>query len=317
MGLRTATEFIQRTAGLNTVLDPERLQVGTRTNGYEVEFAEAVNVSIDERGLTSLRPGNIEEQSGEFHSLFCDGGDCFLIQERTSDAAIMKVNGDYSLTGIRSGLTKNLHMQWLQINTDTFYSNGTQNGYIRSGVSSAWPAGTSRGPDSEVAEFLSSAPVANQLAIMPGGQMVIGVGDAAYINHEPFQFGLFSPRKGYIRFESDLTMLCGNRSGFFASDGKQTWFFRKVDGGWYRFKQEFVDAASVIAGSLATDEIDLVDIGIDQPGTGRVWLSNKGICIGTDAGTVINLTKDKIKLPAISGHGAGLVKESTAIFTLS
>ena len=46
-----------RSAGLNTRLDPERLQQANRQNGYEIEFAQAVNVSLDERGLPELRTG--------------------------------------------------------------------------------------------------------------------------------------------------------------------------------------------------------------------------------------------------------------------
>ena len=228
----------------------------------------------------------------------------------------MKVNTDYSLTGVRSGLTKNRRMSWGQSNTDTFYSNGIQNGYIREGVSNAWPSGIPMGPNSEVINFESSAPIANHISFRQGGQLIISVGSEIYINHEPFQFGLFNKRSGYIQFESDITMLCGTKTGFFASDGKRTWFFKKLPDGWFKFQQNMVDYASVVEGSLAIDHINLLDIGLEQPGIGYVWLTNRGICLGTEDGNVVNLTKNKIKLPSLSGYGAGLIKEKTAIFII-
>lgn len=302
-------------SGLNTVLDPQRLSQGSKDNPGIIELAHAVNVSIDERGLCSLRAGSVEEQSGSFHSLFCDGGDCFVIQERISDAAIMRVNSDYSLTEIRSGLTKDNPMSWGQVNTDTFYSNGIQNGYIRDGVSGAWPSGIARGPNAALMQFESSSPVANHIAFRPGGQLILAVGSEAYINHEPFQYGLFSKRSGYIQFESDITMLKGTTAGFFASDGRRTWFFRKSPEGWFKFKQELVDDASVITGTLATNSVDLMDIGLDRPGFGYIWMSRKGVCVGTEEGIVINLTKNKVKLPTTLSMGAGLVRDNTAILT--
>ena len=315
MGRRQGQSFIQRTSGLNTVLDPERLQQGDRTNGYEIELAEAVNVSIDDRGLPSLRNGSSPVAAGEYHSLFCGGGDCFAILEGVSSAAIVKIDTDLTMSVVRSGLSKGLRIGFAQTNTDTFYSNGVQNGFIRNGVNYPWPVQTYRGPDADV-DFATSVPVANHIAFLQGGKCVISVGQHLFINHEPFKYGLFAPALGFIGFESDVSMICPAKSGFFVSDQRQTWFFRKVDGGWYRYRQELVDTAPVIEWSLANEEILLSDIGINSSGFGHVWASQEGICLGTEDGTVINLTKEKIKYPVGYARGACLIKGTSVIHTV-
>lgn len=307
---------MQRSGGLNTVLEPERLQQGTRENGYEIEFAQAVNVSLDERGLPSLRNGDIQEAAGSFHSLFCKDGDCFAIQERTSDAAIVRVNSNYSLTGVRSGLTKNLRMAWDQSGADTFYSNGTQNGYIRASTSYAWPINTYQGATADL-QFATAIPLANHIAFQQGGKVLLAVGNAVFLNHEPFRYGLFELSHGNIAaFESNITLLAAVKGGFFAADGKQTWFFRQLEG-WYRYKQERVETAPALLGSLAHDPVVLQEIGFDIEGYGRVWASTKGICLGMDNGAFLNLTKAKIKYPAGYSFGACLVKNYTVIHTAS
>ena len=118
--------------GLNTKLDPQRLS----SDPNKLECAQLVNVSIDDRGLISLREGYSELNNHNYSSIFCNDVDCFVVEERVSDAAIFKLVSVSPLTfaTVRTGLTKGQRMAWEQVNYDTFYSNGTQNGYIRSGV---------------------------------------------------------------------------------------------------------------------------------------------------------------------------------------
>ena len=86
------------TTGLNTVNDPVRLPEG--------DVAEIVNMRIDQSGHPSRRPSFELIQSGNFHSLFAYNNDCYVMQTRTSDDAIMKLNSDNSLVGIASGFDK-------------------------------------------------------------------------------------------------------------------------------------------------------------------------------------------------------------------
>lgn len=301
-------------AGLNTRLDPQRLTQGVRDNPGLVELSQAVNISIDDRGLVSLRNGDTLAQAGEFHSLFCDGRDCFVVQERAGDAAIMQVIPDLSLNGVRSGLSTDRRMAWCQVNNDTLYSNGVENGIIRGGASVPWTAGTYAGPDADLA-FETSVPRASHIGFRPGGQLLLAEGPAIWINHLPFQFGLFSKRQGYIGFDSDVMMLAVVRDGFFASDSHRTWFFRKAEG-WYAYRQELAEDAPALLGSLAHDRVSLREVGLEGNGFGRVWASSKGICLGADDGSLINLIEDQINYPTGYVRGSCLLRKKTVIHTV-
>lgn len=302
--------------GLNTLLDPQRLSQGTKDRPGIIELAQAVNVSIDERGLVTLRQGSTLVTAGSYHSLFCDGGECFAIQENASDASIVRVNSDLSTSVIRSGLSQGKRMAWAQSGTDTFYSNGTQHGFIRDGLSSAWPVQEYHGPDADM-QFATAIPAASHIAFVPGGQVLLAVGSAIFANHAPFQYGLFHPGRGNIaNCETDITMLAPVHGGFFGSDGLRTWFFRRT-GEWYQYKQECADLSPALEGSLAHDKIKLSEIGFDLPGFARVWASTEGICIGTDDGQVFNITKENIKYPSGYRVGACLIKNYAVIHTAS
>ena len=302
----------EATAGLVTMLDPQRLTPG----GAEgpMELAECVNIAIDDRGLAELRHGGERVQEGRFHSLFCsDNRLCFVVREREHDAAIMRVAADGSLTGIRSGLTKGEPMGWCEVNGDVFYGNGFEHGFIREDVSHPWPVSEYHGPDADI-EF-TAAPVARLIGFRPGGQMLVARGQAIYVNHLPFDFGLWNLAGGAIGFDSDVRMLAMVRDGFFASDARRTWFFRKLDG-WYHYQQTLACDCPALTGSLAHDRIDLQELGLEQAeGFGRVWASTEGIVLGMDDGNVIEMSKERVRYPRGKTRGACIIKDHIVLHT--
>ena len=64
------------TTGLNTVVDPVRLPYDS--NAGVSDLGVAVNIKIDDSGRPGRVDGFVSLESGGFHSLFCDGGDCFV-----------------------------------------------------------------------------------------------------------------------------------------------------------------------------------------------------------------------------------------------
>jgi hypothetical protein len=308
------TPLINSVKGLNNRLDSERLLQGSRTNGYTVEVAEAENVSIDDRGQVTVRNGYSAIDTGVFHSAFCDGGDCFVVEDGASTATILKVAANLSFSNVVTSLTKGARVEFKQVNTDTFWSNGTSKGFIRSGTNNTWALGVYRGPDID-ADFADAVPIPHHMAFKRGGQCILSVNNIVYINHLPFQYGLFSLSKGMILFGSRVTMLADAKEGFFVSDQQHTWFFRNT-GSWYGYKQELVDRAPVKEWSLAHSRILLRDIGIDADGEAHVWCSTEGVCVGTDSGQVINMTKDEVVYSPTESYAASLIKNEVAVTTV-
>ena len=300
-------------AGLNTRLDPQRLTQGTKDAPGLIELSQAVNVSIDDRGLIALREGSSLILAGDFHSLFSSGGEaCFVVKNLETDSAIYNVHPvTRALTGVRSGLMRGARVCFTKANDSVFYANGAQNGFIRDGVSFPWPVSAYNGEDAGIE--LQAAPIGRHIAFKNGGFMFIAVGNALWANHIPFNFGLYSMATGFIQLEGDIVMVCPVDQGVFVSDSKATWFFR--GNSCFDFVQTKVADYPAIEWSLAHDEISLRDIGMDMPGNARCWGSQEGVCLGTDDGTFINLTKRQIKYPPGRSSGACLVTDTHIIHT--
>ena len=303
MSQQTITLF-SGSSGLNTTLDPQRLSF------EDGELAQAVNVSIDDRGLVELRKGHTLAQAGDFHSLFCDGGDCFVVQERTSDAAIMQVNADLSLTGIRSWLSKGLSMGWCQANTLTFYGNGESFGVIENGVSSAWAADAYSGPADSSLTFLSSIPVPNLLDYDGAGIIAIVIGQNLYWNRFPFLFGLFAQRD-VITLPTSITMIKSVAGGWFVSDEQYVRFYQ----GPLLHQTSERRVTNSPATGVAIELVDAADLKLEG-GYGAVWSATDGIWFGAADGNAINLTKEKIDYPSGYMRGACLVNNKHIIHTV-
>ena len=97
--------------GLNNKVDPVRLRYDPEQGVSEL--SEATNITIDVTGRAQRRLGWNLVTAGEFHSIWCDGGDAFAIQETPSWGSIMLVAPDLSVSGVLSGLSKNKRMSFV------------------------------------------------------------------------------------------------------------------------------------------------------------------------------------------------------------
>jgi hypothetical protein len=291
--------LFRKTAGLNARLDPVRLRYDPETG--VVDLSQSRNIVVDDTGRPGRRPGRNLISAGVYHSTFCGGGDCFAVQDRESDAAIMKVNSDYTLTGVRSSLTKAAKMSWCQVNDETYYTNGTQNGYIKDGVSAAWPVQTYVG--AETRRDLTAPPKGKHLGFHRG-RMIITEGPVAWFT-EYFQFGLLDRSRYFVQTMSDIRMVAPVKAGVFISDENRTYFFtgsNPID-----FTEDIVATYPAHEYSLAHDPIEVVDIELEMRGLARLWSSTQGTCLGLPDGTLLNLTKKKIIYPDVKTSGASLI----------
>ena len=291
-------------SGLNTKVDPVRLPY----NGNVSDLAEAVNVSIDNTGRATRRSGWSKAVAGEFHSLWSDNGDCFVIKEGTSDASIMQVAVDLSLAGVRSGLTMDRRMSWVDVNGLTFYTNGRENGYIEEGVSKPWPTGTYSGPDTS--RSFIEAPVGSHLTFR-GSRLHIAHDNTLWTS-EPHSPGMYDPARGFWQFPTRIRMIKAVAAGIFVSDEKRTYYLQgnsPID-----FVQTRVAPYPAHEWSVAHELVELDDLGFEG-GEGAVWSSSEGLCVGLPSGQVINLTKKKLDYPDYT-KGATLICGYHAINTM-
>ncbi len=298
-------KLISAVSGLHTKLHPTRVRYNQ--DAGVSDLVQAVNISIDNTGMPYRRLGWNLLESGEFHSLWCDGGDCFCILETASYASLMQVLPDLSVVGLRSGLTKDKRMSFVDVNGTTLYSNSAENGQVIDGISSAWPTGTYAGVDT-TREF-QAAPIGQELAFHLG-RVLIGDGSTLW-ESDPHSPGMFDKVRGFWQFASDIRMIkpmqnqAPFRPGVFVSDSKAVYFLEGTQVGDY--KQTRVASSPAHVGSCGVEYIELDDLDVNEEGLGVVWSSREGLYLGLPSGRVRNLTKERLTFDRAYQEGATLV----------
>jgi len=291
--------------GLNNKVDPVRLSYDPKTGIGEL--AEAVDVDIDDTGRIVRRAGQTLLSSTSSHSVFCDEGDAFVVQDRASDAALYQISTGFTLTGIRSGLTKGERVSFCQVGSKTYYSSRYQNGVIESGVSVPWPVHEHVGPTT-MREFYP-APLGAHIAYLDG-RMWIVVDDTIYVS-EMHQVGKFRLAARGFPFPSTVRMIKPVNGGMWVSDSEKTGFIRLAE----KFEQmEWKEKASFPAHEWS-ENIELVDLSqtvFQVPGLSAVWSSDAGLCIGTEEGQLIVATESKL-IYSTGAMGATVVSDNIAI----
>jgi len=283
------------TSGLNIVADPARIPM---TEAGINDVAEIVNMRIDQYNRPSRRPGFSLLQAGSFHSLFCNTEDCFVIQTRATDDAIMQVAADGSLSGLRSGLTSGHKMSWAQHGDKTYYSNGIDRGIITSGSSGAWDVGTYHGPETNRNFTIPESMTHLQIH---SGRMFASVGKVLWWS-ELFRFDLFNLADSFVQFNTGIRMIKPVDGGLYISSGRNTYFLSGLSP--EDFTLHKVASFPAVEWSDAIEYVDGGDIGYD-PGLCALWASTEGAILGTPSGSIINLTKTKIVYPENVSTGFG------------
>ena len=306
--MRNPLTIFTGTPGLNNRVDPVRLKIDRETG--IAELAEAANVTIDDTGRVSRRPGSTIEHLGVYHSIFCDKGDCFVVKDRTSDAAIYQIGTDKSLTGVRSGLQKGERISFCQVGSKTYYSSRYQNGVIEGGISTSWPGYTHVGTETQ--RVFYPAPLGSHIAYFKG---CMWIADGAYLwVSEPYAVGKFRLAARGFPFPSDIRMVKPVTNGVWVSDSEKTGFIPASD----KFEEMRFAKRSSFPAHEWSEAIELVDLSktsLQLPGQSAIWSSDAGLNIGTEDGQLMVTTEAKLIYPT-GAKGATLVDGHTAINTI-
>lgn len=283
------------TSGLNTVDDPARIPMAKNAIS---DVAELVNMRVDSSGRPSKRVGQTLIESGSFHSIYCDGGDCFVAKDRNADTAIYQVGNDGTLAGIRSGLDLGRRIAFKQYGEKTFYANGMQSGIIEDGVSKTWETGEYHGPATDRSFSIPSG--ITHLEVH-SGRMFVSIGNVLWWS-ELFRFDLFDQARSLIQFHTDIRMVKSVASGLYVSTEHNTYFLTGNKPS--EFTTVKVASFPAVEWSESIESVDGGDIGFD-PGLCALWVSIEGAILGLPAGQILNLTKNKIIYPenVLTGFG--------------
>ncbi len=299
------------TTGLNTVSDPVRIPFDPKTGISDL--AVAVNITIDESLRPSLRPGYKRTLEGDFHSLFCHGTSPLVAQNFQDSSSLFLLSSNFkSKLGLRSGMLRNMQLSYAQDEAARiFYVNGRENGVVVNNRSMPWPEDTYVGPETD--RIFSGAPVGNHLCLH-NSRMYIAAGSKIYWS-EPYKYGLYEKARNGWSFGSKVLMMMSVTGGMFISDEYSTWFFGGKNPGVLDVINK-VASYPALEWSGATDYLEGLEIGLQEPGLCAIWASPEGVCVGSPSGVMINLNKKKVVYPENVRRGAGLLRGYHFIHTM-
>lgn len=289
--------------GLNNKVDPVRLRFDLKTGIGELQ--EAVNVYIDPTGRVSRQYGYDELVSGNFFSMcpFDCGG--YTLVMRGTD--LMSVDGGGNLVGLRSGMTANARVNYVDahdgMNDVVYYVNGHEIGYVKDRVSYEWTVTAYVGVEDDI--NYDAPPNNAHLITLYNGRIYLGVDNAIYASQSG-DYSKFNYGEDYAQFRGRMKMLQPVERGLFVSDSKAVYFLRGADispdGDWEPFSFKNVSSKRVVEGCHT--KIDAQYIPGDRDGEALLWYSSDGLFAGYDDGTVKNLTFDKLsnRVPANSNN---------------
>jgi hypothetical protein len=285
-------------SGLNVKVDPARLPYNPKTGVQDL--AVAVNIDHDSTGRPSRRKGFAATVRTEAaHSMFCEGGECVFV----TGTSLCVLDSSYGYASVAT-VTAGARLAAMQLNNAVYWLNGYEKGYIKDSVNYSWIKGDYVGPDTT--RQLSDPPIGSRLAYF-NGRIYVAQGNVLWYS-EPYATGAFDLARNFIPFEERIRMVRPVRDGIFVGTDKRTIFLvgdnpRDV---------KFIEVADYPPIEGTDAKLDLSITGLEVPefsGSGAIWTSEKGICVGSSGGLFINVTRRKLSYPRAT-FGAGLFIEA-------
>jgi len=132
---------------------------------------------------------------------------------------------------------------------------------------------------------------------------------------EPMNYGLTSPRHGFVQFWSSITMLVGLEGGVYVGTRQGIFFLRGTrPGDW---TQERKGALPPVRGQPVVIDGNQLPPNYQQAGRRvAVWVAANGFVLGCDDGSIIEPQGDRVRTPAaINSSICALSRRVTATLT--
>lgn len=273
--------------GVNNVLDP--LELGAISDPRSprlTELVSGVNVDLSDRSAVRRREGHAKVYTGTPHSLWNNAAET---EAFTVEAGILKrVNADYTTTAI-TALSNNNRLAFCEVNDSIACTNGTDFLVVFGGqVSPAQPTAK-----------------IGRIPTRPGFYLAFFDG-RLYI---ATTWGLYHTDLYDIDYmdEANCRIPLGGRVGMVAAVDDGLWagtqgkivFLAGADALDFAYR-EAADYG-VVPGAFGTCNADALGIA-GVSGKAVVFASHQGICIGTNGGRLLNLSRTKFSYrPGASG----------------
>jgi hypothetical protein len=172
-------------------------------------------------------------------------------------------------------------------------------------------------PDVTSVTFTAQPPVGAAVRTMfmgpaPAGQLVSSYNGCMYVAQDnflfytpPFEYELFDQRSGFLSFASRITMFAPTIGGVFLGTSTHTIFLEGM--GPESFVARPLAPVGVVEGTSHIVRGDVLAKD-NEPEPVVLWLSTKGVTLGSPGGVIKNLTGDRWIMPSAPAQGSSLLK---------
>lgn len=279
-------------AGLRNTVTAERLAPG--------EMAIARNIDIDDAGQVHRRRGYTRLASGQFHSLYRSARGLYAVR----DGDLVAIRPDYSTPVLRSGVGAD-PLGWAEVGPVIFFSSATASGKIL-GDESVAPWGAEVSPGTWISPVVNPSatlnPVRGRLLGAPplataichyNGRVWLAQGTTLWAT-ELYLYDLVDKTRGFLQFESDITVLGGVADGFYVGTRTAIYF---LSGPLTEMRRAIVRSTGALPGSLITAPSSEVTTPRGDSRNCVLFLTPEGLLVGQDSGICLNLTDKRMVFP--------------------
>jgi hypothetical protein len=307
----SAGKILNSWDGLKNTLQPERL--GNK------DLVRARNVVLDDSGQPSRRRGYTLKLPGNVHSLFTSYQGVVL---GVVNSELSIINPDYSHqplafigTDPAIGMSS---LAYAQVGDQVYYVGEIDRGVVNIPERSwsSWGDSDDLWLSPVVNPTETLPPVAGRLLKQPpnatcmtyfNGRLYLGQGPTLWAT-ELYLYNFVDSTSGYKLFEADITMIGAVTDGIYVGTKECLWFLTGPT--FAEMKRTWALDAGVIPGSMVYMPGELANppqvplIAITPGVSGVMFMSTKGVCMGSDGGKVTNMTETKFVFPDSVGAAA-------------
>lgn len=294
--------------GVNNITDPAavaEIDPSTRKLTYRA-MVDCRNIDIDNQGFGKRRKGETLLVAGSFRCGWSDGKQAYMM--RGSD--LCSFNG-IGVTVLQSGLSTTKDMVFepgvtmyrggsSSINVVCF-TNGEVYGMISEGRVVSCVASD---------EDFKFAMPPGQCLCEGGGRMYVGVGPNI-IASEPYDMESRDERFDTIPFDKTVTMIRRADTSIYVSTSERVYWHPNVDLTHKDLTQVQRHYSPAIPGLSLRAPVEKLGLK-DASGFAAVWVSEEGLCIGSDSGQVTNVSADRVSW-GVGKHQALVVREQNGL----
>lgn len=304
--MSTYRSLLSGSTGLNTVVDPVRIEYDWR-EGIS-DLAVAVNVTITQGNRINRRKGKTLRLSASgAHSLFCDGGECVFVR----DSSLYLLGSDSVSSRLLRSLTSNAKMSYAQVGNKIYFTNNADLGYVEEGIACTWSKTTDYvGP---VTRKSITGPFAGNHLAFRNGRMYISTDNVLWYSMY-LAINWYRLASSFFQFNSHIRMVKPVKDGLYVSTEKRVYFLHGDTP--KSFVRDEVVPYPALEWSDAIGHEDgssFPDLGFS--GSCALWVTKEGAMVGSPSGIVKNLNRNKVIYPE-GTKGVSLVRGLNFIHTV-